>query len=257
MSKKHDYLIDPGEIRSLVHKNAEISFSHISYREELERFFLLMRGDYRAVENSVQMMRAEIQGKLSEDPVRNIRYLFIINTGLATRFAIEAGAAQELVYSTSDIYIRKADVADSAEEIMDLNREFWTILVNMVRNSRKTIQYSEPVSKSINYITLHFNTKVTLKDLSLVTGITPNYLDSLFKSETGMTIGEYLTAFRIDSAKALLTVTDYSYLQIALSLGFCTQSYFTRVFREKTGTTPKSYRLSHSDKGFTELLNRS
>lgn len=94
---------------------------------------------------------------------------------------------------------------------------------------------------------------MSLEDLSGVTGLTPNYLSALFKQETGMTVGEYLTEFRIDSACALLTQTDYDYLKIALSLGFCTQSYFTKVFREQTGVTPRTYRLKHTDKGFTEL----
>ena len=253
MAKKKDYLIDPAEIRKLVHKNAESSFMHTTYREELERFFYLAQGDEKAIELSDYILNADLQGRLSEDPLRNMKYLFVVNTGLATRFAIESGAPQEVVYSSSDIYIRKADVAKSIEEILKLNHDYWVYLVGLVRESRKTEQYSKPVIKCIDYITSFFNTKVALEDLSGVTGLTPNYLTSLFKQETGMTVGEYLTKFRIDSACALLTQTDYDYLQIALSLGFCTQSYFTKVFREQTGVTPRTYRLNHTDKGFTEL----
>ena len=250
---KNEYLIDPGEIRKLVYRNAESSFMHTTYREELERFFLLAHGDERAVELTDYVLDAEMQGKLSEDPLRNMRYLFIVNTGLATRFAIEGGAPQEIVYSSSDIYIRKADVAESIEEIVKLNHNFWVYLVGLVRDSRKTANYTKPVAQCIDYITSYFNTKITLDDLSGITGLSPNYLASLFKHETGMTVGEYLTKFRIDSACALLTQTDYDYLQIALSLGFCTQSYFTKVFREQTSVTPRAYRLEHTDKGFTEL----
>ena len=250
---KNEYLIDPGEIRKLVHRNAESSFMHTTYREELERFFLLAHGDERAVELTDYVLDAEMQGKLSEDPLRNMRYLFIVNTGLATRFAIEGGAPQEIVYSSSDIYIRKADVTESIEEIVKLNHDFWVYLVGLVRDSRKTANYTKPVAQCIDYITSYFNTKITLDDLSGITGLSPNYLASLFKHEPGMTVGEYLTKFRIDSACALLTQTDYDYLQIALSLGFCTQSYFTKVFREQTGVTPRAYRLEHTDKGFTEL----
>ena len=253
MDRKSNSLIDPGEIRRLVHKNAESSFMHTTYRDELERFFLLEQGDDLAVTQSDYVLDANLQGKLSEDPLRNMRYLFIVNTGLATRFAIEAGAPQEVVYSSSDVYIRKADVAESIEEIRKLNHDYWVYLVGLVRDSRKIKQYSKPIVKCIDHITSKFNSKVTLEDLSNVTGLTPNYLASLFKQETGMTVGEYLTSFRIDSACALLSKTDYDYLQIALSLGFCTQSYFTKVFREHTGVTPRTYRFKHTDKGFTEL----
>lgn len=253
MAKKNDYLIDPAEIRKLVHKNAESRFMHTTYREELERFFYLAQGDEKAIELSDYILNADLQGRLSEDPLRNMKYLFVVNTGLATRFAIESGAPQEVVYSSSDIYIRKADVAKSIEEILKLNHDYWVYLVGLVRESRNAEQYSKPIVQCIDYITSFFNTKVTLEDLSGVTGLSPNYLASLFKQETGMTVGEYLTKFRIDSACALLTQTDYDYLQIALSLGFCTQSYFTKVFREHTGVTPRTYRLNHTDKGFTEL----
>ncbi len=254
MSSRTDYLIDPNEIRSLVHKNAENSFAHTSYKVELERFRLLARGDYRAVEKTMEILDADMQGKLSDDPLRNMRYLFIVNTGLATRFAIESGAPQELVYSTSDVFIRKADVAKTEDEIRELNKGFWEILVKMIRDSREDYHYSKHIKKSIDYITSHFNSKVTLENLAKTAGLTPNYLASLFKQETGLTVMEYLTRFRIDSACALLSQTEYTYLQIALSLGFCTQSYFTKVFKEYVGCTPRIYRSQHTDKAFSEFV---
>ena len=201
----------------------------------------------------LHISKTDVQGRLSEDPLRNYKYLFIINTGLATRVVIEAGVTQELVYSISDVYIRKADEATTIDEVKELNRELWKRYVRLVRDIRKRGSYSKPVQDCINYITSHFNTKITLKDLANATGLTPNYLASVFKRDTGMTVGEYLLNFRIDSAKALLTKTDYSYLQIALSLGFCTQSYFTQVFREQTGITPKEYRLKFVDKTFSDI----
>jgi hypothetical protein len=84
-------LINPDEIRKLLYTNAESGFLHTSYQEESQRFHYLMAGDERAIEDSVRLMSPNLQGNLSDDPVRNIRYLFIINTGLATRYMIEAG----------------------------------------------------------------------------------------------------------------------------------------------------------------------
>ena len=254
MNVRSGRLIDQNEIRNLVHKNAENRFAHTTYKVELERFRLLAQGDFRAVEKADEILDADMQGKLSDDPLRNMRYLFIVNTGLATRFAIEAGAPQELVYSTSDVFIRKGDVAKTEDEIRELNKGFWEILVKLVRDSRKEKHYSKPVTKSIDYITSHFNSKVTLEELAKETELTPNYLATLFKQETGLTVVEYLTRFRIDSACALLSQTEYAYLQIALSLGFCTQSYFTKVFKEHVGCTPRIYRLQHTDKAFSEFV---
>ena len=70
-------IISFDEIRSLLHKNAETGFIHTTYDEESERFHLLMNGDMRAVDDSVNILDADIQGTLSKNPLRNLRYLFI------------------------------------------------------------------------------------------------------------------------------------------------------------------------------------
>lgn len=246
-----EILIDADEIRKLMYKNAEHSFAHTTYREELKRFYLLEQGDYAAVDESMKMMNADIQGTLSPDPLRNYRYLFIVNTGLATRSAIEAGAPQELVYSISDLYIQKADAENTIDGIKNLNKEFWIKMIDTIRASRKGKRYSRPITKCIDHITTNFNKKITLNELSEVSGLTPCYLASLFKRETGVTFGEYLTGFRMDSARALLSRTDYSYSKIALSLGFCSQSHFTKTFKDHVKMTPKEYRTAYSDTAFS------
>lgn len=246
-----EILIDADEIRNLMYKNAEQSFAHTTYREELKRFYLLEQGDYAAVDESIKMMNADIQGTLSTDPLRNFRYLFIVNTGLATRSAIEAGAPQELVYSISDLYIQRADAENSIDGIRNLNKEFWIKMVDTIRASRKEKKYSRSVTKCIDHITLNFNKKITLNELSEVSDLTPCYLASLFKKETGVTVGEYLTRFRMDSARALLARTDYSYSKIALSLGFCSQSHFTKTFKTHVKMTPKEYRTAYGDTAFS------
>ncbi|SEQ92132.1 AraC-type DNA-binding protein [Lachnospiraceae bacterium NE2001] len=235
-------IIDFEEIRELLHENAETGFAHTTYQEETRRFLYLINGDKRAITDSLKIMDPTIQGTLSKDPLRNMKYLFVVNTGLATRYLIEAGIPQETVYSTSDIYIQKADVAKTADEIVDLNREVWTVFVNLVREHKKRSLYSRPVLDCLNYIDSHFNMKLTLEELAEKVGLNPSYLATLFKKETGRTFGTYLTDVRIKTSQALLVRTDYTYSQIAYSIGFCSQSHFTATFRKYTGYTPKEYR---------------
>ncbi|MCR5847937.1 MAG: AraC family transcriptional regulator [Lachnospiraceae bacterium] len=240
--KSDERIISFDKIINLVHENAETSFSHTTYQEESRRFHYLLNGDDRAIEESVKLCDPLIQGKLSEDPLRNFRYLFIINTGLATRYIIEAGVPQETAYSISDLYIQKADIAGSIEEISYLNKEVWTVFVETVRSFKKESPYSKPILFCLNYIDSHFNEKIILEDIAEKTGLHPCYLATLFKKETGKTFGNYLTEKRIETSKALLSKTDYSFTQIACSLAFCSQSHFTKVFRQHTGFTPKQYR---------------
>lgn len=241
------------EIRRLLHDHAETGFKHTSYEEESKRFHYLINGDSRAIEESDKIINPSIQGKLSMDPIRNMRYLFIVNTGLATRYLIESGVPQETVYSISDLYIQKADVAKTYDELVSLNHEVWTVFVETVREYKKETIYSKPIYYCLNYIDSHFNEKITLDDLALKTELNPCYLASLFKKETGKTFGNYLTDVRIETSKALLSKTNYSITQIACSLAFCSQSHFTHIFRARTGYTPKEYRMNFYNANLSTL----
>lgn len=237
-------LISWEEIQTLLHNNAEKGFIHTTYQEESQRFHYLMNGDPRAIEDSMHLMNPDIQGKLSLDPVRNIRYLYVINIGLATRYMIEAGIPQETVYSTSDLYIQKADLAQTVEEIQELNREVWTVFVETVRTYKKESMYSKPILFCLNYIDSHFNERITLESIAMQINLNPCYLATLFKKETGKTFANYVMDMRIRTAICLLTKTDYTYTQIAYSLAFCSQSHFTKTFHKHTGYTPKQYRMN-------------
>ena len=225
MSRKKDR-IDLSEIRLLVHSNAESGFMHSTYDSESLRFHLLMNGDMRAVDESMRVLDPKLQGKLSDDPLRNMRYLFIVNTGLATRYMIEAGVPQENVYAISDVYIQRAD---------------------------KAANYSSPVHKCLNYIDSNFNRKITLEELGEVAGLNPVYLAELFRKETGVTVGTYVRNLRVSTAEALLARTEYSYSMIALSLGFCSQSHFAAAFKRQVGMTPGEYRREYYNRNITAV----
>lgn len=236
-------LINWEEIQTLLHDNAEKGFIHTTYQEESQRFHYLINGDTRAIEESMRLMDPKLQGKLSNDPVRNIRYLFVINTGLATRYLIEAGIPQETVYSTSDLYIQKADHATTVNEIREINKELWTVFVETVKTFKRETLYTKPILFCLNYIDSHFNEKITLDAVANKLDLNPSYLATLFKKETGKTFASYILDMRIRTAICLLTKTDYTYTQIAYSLAFCSQSHFTKTFHKYTGYTPKQYRM--------------
>ena len=255
--KQKEKQIDPDEIRRLLHENAENTFSHTSYQEELLRFHLLMQGDDRAVEESVRIIEPSLQGKLSKNPLRNLRYLFIVNTSLLTRYTIEAGVPQEQVYATSDLYIQKADVASTEEEIRRLNREIWQLCVDMVKQTKQKSNRSKTLRQYLNYIDTHFNEKITLSSMAEHLGLNSCYLATLFKKEMGETFGSYLMGLRIRTAEALLSGTDYSYSQIAYSLAFCSQSHFIKSFKKHTGYTPLQYRTQFWDTHISNLSGQA
>ncbi len=74
--------------------------------------------------------------------------------------------------------------------------------------------------------------------------ISDSYLSDLLKKETGLNAQDSIHSYVIELAKNDLINTDQSVSQIAYALGFEYPQYFSRLFKNKTGQTPKDYRLS-------------
>lgn len=227
---------------------------HHSYDEELLQYEYLRDGDPRAIHESIRLFRTGISGKLSEDPVRDKKYLFVASTTLATRFAIEGGMEAQSAYNLSDLYIQKMDMLKTVDEIYELHTamitDFTEKLSNIRKNSSNAVvnsdnEDSSPVSKSVylalDYIYYHLHEKITLEDIGRHVHMSPNYLNSLFKKEKGCTIQTYIKYKRIEAAKNMLLYSDYSESAISEFLAFSSTSYFIKTFREVTRLTPREY----------------
>ena len=98
------------------------------------------------------------------------------------------------------------------------------------------------LSASLRYIDEHYAKPISVKDLANLEHISCGHFRVLFKQKTGMTPTYYITALRLRNACVLLKQTDLTVKEIALSVGFSDQMYFTRVFTKQFGIPPKSFR---------------
>lgn len=223
---------------------------HHSYDEELLQYEYLRDGDLRSVEESKRLFRTGIAGKLSDDPLRDKKYLFVASITLACRFAIEGGMEARKAYNLSDLYIQRADVCKTVEEVYELQTAMITDYTNRMKkiHAHKTNRsdmdqsyLSRPVWKAMDYIYYHLHEKICLENVAEASGISPNYLNSLFKKEKGLSIQKYICAKRIEAAKNMLLYSEYSETEISEFLAFSSVSHFIRVFRNNTGMTPRQF----------------
>ena len=73
-------------------------------------------------------------------------------------------------------------------------------------------------------------------------GISEEYLCRLFKGKTGESLVDFLHRRRIEEAERLLRECDECIYQIADRVGFKSPRYFSKVFKEVAGQSPKTYR---------------
>jgi AraC family transcriptional regulator len=82
---------------------------------------------------------------------------------------------------------------------------------------------------------------LSLVQLAAVAGLGPSRFATAFRRSTGTTPHQYLLRCRIAKARALLARERMAVADVALALGFASQSHFTEVFRRLVGTTPRRY----------------
>lgn len=114
----------------------------------------------------------------------------------------------------------------------------------------KLMENNEP--PSIRYIVEHYDLPITVNELAEIERYNVTYYNDWFKQQTGVSPGIYLRRTRVEKAKELLRNTDFSVTNIAVMVGYSSNSTFTRAFRSITGITPKAYRANPFLKGRRE-----
>ena len=99
------------------------------------------------------------------------------------------------------------------------------------------------LKQAINYINLHLDGNIKIKDVATLIGISQYYFCRLFRESTGISPYRYVIQQRISKVKALIKENCLSLSDIAIECGFSSQSQMTYHFRKLVGITPKVYRV--------------
>jgi AraC-like DNA-binding protein len=94
----------------------------------------------------------------------------------------------------------------------------------------------------LDYIQTHLDRDLSLAELAEVINISPTYFASLFKHAIEISPRQYVIQQRVERAKLMLSKTDLAIADIALQVGFSSQSHLTQQFKRLTGMTPKQIR---------------
>jgi AraC family transcriptional regulator len=100
------------------------------------------------------------------------------------------------------------------------------------------------LKRAIDYFEAEIGKPVRLAAVASSAGLTRMHFAAQFRAATGLSPHEYLVRRRIERAQEMLTETGMSLVDIALSVGFQTQSHFTSVFKRYTGQPPRAWRES-------------
>ena len=235
----------------------ESEFIRAPYNPEIEFYSTIKAGNVEKVKELCMdpLVDKPGLGRLSEDPLQNLKFHFVITTALVARYCIEGGMDVSDAYGLSDYYIQKADKCKRTVDISRLHPEMCIEYAKRMRDLRKNAICSVQIAECIDYIYDHLHARITVEDLAKHVHLNSSYLSRLFKKEVGTSISDYIRRQKLETAKNMLVYSDYRPAEIASILAFPSQSYFTEIFHKHTGLTPKQFRSEHFQQSVSSRLD--
>ena len=234
--------VDSGRLADVMQKMYDSTEGTKEYPVESERQLqeYIRAGDKESAQELLNELLVHIYRRAGSNPPAikaRIRELLV----LMNRAVIDGGADADEVFSLCSRFDREVD---SFRNFEDLNRWIGAILhqfINIVFDFN-TIRHQNVLYKTTAFIKEHLADKLTLDKAAEQVYLSKSYFCRILRNELGCTFTEYVNRLRIEKSKALLRETEMPISEIACTVGFGDQSYFTRLFKKQTGVAPGKYR---------------
>ena len=103
-------------------------------------------------------------------------------------------------------------------------------------------RYAYILRKFITLLMLHYKTEHSVPFYAREMNITPQYLTSIIKSQTGRSVNNFIYEMLYSEARNLLALSEFSIQQIASELQFSDQASFSKFFKRWAGISPLEFR---------------
>jgi len=160
---------------------------------------------------------------------------------LLSRAAIEGGAEPGRIFGLNRDYLGEIGNFDNIDDLGGWLTGMLSSFTGLVF-AAPDAKHAETIQKVMEYVNANYMKRITLNDVCAHVAFSVSYLSRMFKEEKGISLTSYINEVRIRNAKTLLLQGDLSLSQTAYLTGFDDQSYFSKVFKKITGTTPGKYR---------------
>ncbi|MDF2960397.1 MAG: AraC family transcriptional regulator [Paenibacillus sp.] len=206
--------------------------------EEQELVALVRRGQTDELARAVEHFFEALHGKegtpldirLSSIQLIAVLYRLLHDSGMDDRLSEDFRATWQAAFEDTSLAELKAHILEICTEAAQ-QVKLW------IKAGTKNI-----VEQARQYVEEHLQSVITLPAVADYVGVSPNYLSSLFKKETGITFVEFITDKKLSQAKEWLINPEMPIYEIAERLGYNDRRYFREIFKKKVGKTPSEYR---------------
>ena len=221
---------------------------HNTYRTEQTLLDLIEKGDVSALDEWLKDAPAVRPGSIAPDQLRQVKNTLIVTATLASRAAVRGGMDVEDAFSLSDAYIRKCELLQTPDRIINLQYHMVLDFTSQVSNLKLHGNSSALAAAVAEYVRHHLSDPVSTEKIAEKLHFSRTWLSRKFHEETGIPLSDFIRIKKTEEAQRLLRYTDKSLKEISVYLGYSSQSHFQTVFKKQLGVTPMQYRRNPSDR---------
>jgi AraC-like DNA-binding protein len=170
-----------------------------------------------------------------------IRFRAIELAVLLARAAVNKNDSGDEARDAWGRYLRRIQESKTAGEVTE-NLYFAADRMTGRIFSFQGVRHSSVLRRAERFIWENYTRKISLDEISKVTGLSAPYFSTIFSEEMGENFSSYLNRLRVERATTLLTETGKALGEIASLCGFEDQSWFSKIFKAYTGISPGKFR---------------
>ena len=196
------------------------------------------RGEARRIINHV-LVHIYSAGEERSDLLKGLLLELVV---MISRAAVEAGAMQSEVLGLNFRFLTELAELEDDEDLAAWLRK---TLEHVISTIERQEDFTPPllIGEALEFMRQNLHRDISRDETARYAGISPGHFSRLLRERTGRSFTELLRQCRVDLACDLLHNTEKSLADIADGCGFCDQSYFTHVFQDVKGITPKQFRI--------------
>ena len=216
------------------------SLSAQLYQKYLKDFLnALITGDYTRTSNALKIF-LDANGTMNAASLYQLkRHMHELNTFCKEKLL---GGILPPFYTlrTADAFSAEIERCTTLEQLIGFPYKMTRKYCLLVRNY-SLADYSGLVRNVINYIYEHSDEEVTLSSIAAHFGKNASAFSAQFSKETGENVTTCIHRIKIATAIQLFNTTDLSVSEVASRVGIDNARYFSKLFREQIGMTPREY----------------
>jgi len=228
---------------------ASVTLNPEEHERFMQKYKLIMGtindGDFEELDYLIDAMFYEFRS-MSDARVKHLCIdLFSMLSVRLTKMGIDAWSKESGSMSYPEII-----EANSQAELKQLTKQRLEGILSLVKE-KQNINSKTIIDEAIRYMKKNYNGDISLEKVASRFFLNQAYFSRLFRQCAGVTFTDYLIELRMEKAKELLAQGRYKVYEVSRMVGYTSEKYFFRIFKQYMGCSPSDYyrRKNLNEKG--------